>query len=57
MNVTVQTLKEATFTQHIVEDVFGKVGTPVLITDSKEARTTSSVKNPGVTKQSIHFER
>ena len=55
MNVIVQTLKEAMFTKHIVEDMFGKVGTPVLITDSKAAYDI--IKNPGVTKHSIHFER
>ena len=55
MNVIVATLKEATFTKHILEDMFGTVGMPLIVTDSKAAYDI--IKNPGVTKHSIHFER
>ena len=55
INVIVLTLKEATFVKHIIEDMFGVVQSPVIVTDSKSA--FDIIKNPGVTKHSIHFER
>ena len=51
----VQALKEAIFVNHIYEDMFGMSKKIVIITDNKAAYDI--IKNPGVTKHSVHFER
>ena len=55
LNVIVSTLKEAIFTSHIIFDMSGRNVPPLIVTDSKAAHDI--IKNPGVTKHSIHFER
>ena len=55
LNVIVQALKEAIFVNHIYEDMFGVSKKIVIITDNKAAYDI--IKNPGVTKHSVHFER
>ena len=48
-------LKEARFTVNLLIDMMSEVSTPHLITDSKSA--FDIVRNPGVTKRSVHYER
>ena len=55
LNVIVATLKESIFASHVIADMFGATRLPLIVTDSKAAHDI--IKNPGVTKHSIHFER
>ena len=55
LHVIHQTLKEGIFTCHVLEDMFGPVLTPIIVTDNKAAYDI--VMNPGVTKHAMHFER
>ena len=49
------TLKEAMFIFNLLEDMFVKCDVPVIYCDNKAA--IDIIKNPGVTKRSVHYER
>ena len=55
LHATFAVLKEAIFVCNVSEDMFAKRTTPQCVTDGKSSYDVTM--NPGVTKNTVHYER